>query len=298
MRNPIRLNRSAVRQSVKPAPADPNGRIPGERFTVFFVMTGAVSAILLAFGFDFGNVWALAARLGVPERVQPLTAPAVTISYLALMVGQQYLALRGWSHRELLKPRLWLLLIGAMTYALNCGDAFLADAYGEAAFDAVMPTLLLMWGELAPWMMRQVHAARERATVILGALEPTVEQPVVDDLGRMVEELQAELWAKEVESEARSVKRRGRRSETPLRPTCREFVWAWLDAGKTYEDHPAAAWHKELVAEMEEAAPTIVRCRQLMREEFWKIEGQWLAAKHAEENADEVIERIEEALAS
>ncbi|MFD6934619.1 hypothetical protein ACFWAP_00490 [Streptomyces goshikiensis] len=298
MRNPIRLNRSAVRQSVKPAPVDPNGRIPGERFTVAFVMTGAVSAILLAFGFDFGNVWALAARLGVPERVQPLTAPAVTISYLALMVGQQYLALRGWSHRELLKPRLWLLLIGAMTYALNCGDAYLAGAYGEAAFDAVMPTLLLMWGELAPWIMRQVHTARERATTALGALEPTGEQSAGDDLSQMVEELRAELWAREVEDEARSLKRRGKRPETPLRPSCREFVWAWLDQGKTYEDRPAAAWHKELVEQMGESAPTVVRCRQLMRDEFGKIEGQWLAAKHAEENADEVIERIEEALAS
>ncbi|MFK0015775.1 hypothetical protein [Streptomyces sp. NPDC091027] len=278
--------------------AAPDGRIPGERFTVYFVMTGAVAAILLAFGFDFGNVWALAARLGVPAEVQPLTAPAVTISYLALMVGQQYLALRGWSHRELLKPRIWLLLIGIMTYALNCGDAFLAGAYGEAAFDAVMPTLLLMWGELAPWMMRQVHMARER---VGGAVEVVPAAPEggasVGDVQRMVEELLAELWARDVEEEVRAAKSRGKR-ESRLRPTAREFIWGWLDKGKTYDDHPAAAWHKELVAQMgEDDAPTNVRCRQIMREEFPKIQEKWQAAQEAKANADERIEQIEETLA-
>ncbi|MEU0213586.1 hypothetical protein ABZ281_00200 [Streptomyces sp. NPDC006265] len=296
MRNPIRRKWAAASKPTKPA-ADHTGRIPGERFTVYFVMTGAVAAILLAFGFDFGNVWALADRLGVPAEVQPLTAPAVTISYLALMVGQQYLALRGWTHRELLKPRLWLLLIGVMTYALNCGDALLGGAYGEAAFDAVMPTLLLMWGELAPWMMRQVHTARERAAAVLGPTVPAAPEGgiSVDDLQRMVEELQGELWAKDFEQGPRS--KRGRR-ESKLRPTAREFIWKWLDDGKTYENHPAAAWHKALVAEMgEEDSPTVERCRQIMRDEFPKVQEKWVATQDAKAHADERFEEIEESLA-
>ncbi|ORT58192.1 hypothetical protein [Streptomyces sp. CB03238] len=283
MRNPIRKRRPK-------APIDHNARIPGERFTVAFVMTGAVAAILLAFAFDFGNVWALAARLGVPAEVQPLTAPAVTISYLALMVGQQYLALRGWTNRELRKPRLWLLLIGVMTYALNCGDAFMREAYGEAAFDAVMPTLLLMWGELAPWLMRQVHTARERAAEVA---EPAIEGDRVDGIERTLEELLAEFMAQDVAQEARASKPRGRR-ESRLRPTAREFIWKWLDDGKSYDDHPAAAWHKALVTEMGEGeVPTVERCRQIMREEFPKIKEKWEAAQKAKLEADERIEQME-----
>ncbi|MET9119974.1 hypothetical protein [Streptomyces sp. NPDC004528] len=299
MSNRIWRRDKAATEQVK----DPNARIAGELFTVVFVMTGAVIAILLAFGFDFGNVWALAARLGVPSKVQWLTAPAVTITYLSLMVGQQYLSLRGWTNRELRKPRLWLLLIGVMTYALNCGDAAIRGAIGEAAFDAVMPTLLLMWGELAPWMMRQVHEARQRAADAM-AEEPVVQvveqKPAttedgltIDNLQQMIEELQGDAWAQELEAEmaAERKPRRGRK-ETPLRPTAREFIWKWLSDGRVYKDKPAAAWFKELVAEMGEDAPTIERCRQIMRDEYPVIEKQWEQAKDAEDNVDAVFDEM------
>ncbi|MFL4491772.1 hypothetical protein ACJ6WD_11025 [Streptomyces sp. VTCC 41912] len=286
MKNPIRR---------RPKPyAKQQERIPGERFTIYFVMTMTVAVILLAFLFDFGNVWALAARLGVPDHVQALVAPAVSFSYLGLMVGQQYLGLRGWSDAELRRPRIWLGLMGVMTYGLNCADAFMRHAYGEALFDAVMPTLLLIWGEIGPWLMRQVHIARtEHAEAQTGTL-PAVDDNRVDHLARTVEELLAEFMAKDVEQGAR---KKGGRRESRLRPTARQFIKQWLASGKTYDDHPAAAWHKVLVAEMGEGdAPTVVRCRQIMRDEFPAIEAEWKAVKTDKGSVDERIDEMEEAL--
>ncbi|MEW1675582.1 hypothetical protein AB0O47_20410 [Streptomyces noursei] len=286
MKNPIRR---------RPKPyAKQQERIPGERFTIYFVMTMTVAVILLAFLFDFGNVWALAARLGVPDHVQALVAPAVSFSYLGLMVGQQYLGLRGWSDAELRRPRIWLGLMGVMTYGLNCADAFMRHAYGEALFDAVMPTLLLIWGEIGPWLMRQVHIARtEHAEAQTGTL-PAVDDNRVDHLARTVEELLAEFMAKDVEQGAR---KKGGRRESRLRPTARQFIKQWLASGKTYDDHPAAAWHKVLVAEMGAGdAPTVVRCRQIMRDEFPAIEAEWKAVKTDKGSVDERIDEMEEAL--
>ncbi|MCZ0981882.1 hypothetical protein O1L60_31220 [Streptomyces diastatochromogenes] len=289
-----------IRHRPKPETRTQN-RVPGERFTVYFVMTMAVLVILLAFLFDFGNVWALAARLGVPEPVQPLVAPAVSLSYLGLMVGQQYLGLRGWSDRELVCPRVWLILMGIMTYGLNCADAFMRGAVGEGLFDMVMPTLLLIWGEIGPWIMRQVHFARteyaDAQAAEPAAAEADAQEELrseVEELHRKFEELLAEAWARDLE-QGDQPKSRGRR-QSPLRPTAREFVWLWLNDGKTYSDHPAAAWHKALVAQMGEDAPTIERCRQIMREEFDKIEKLWGQAKKNSENVDEQIKGMEEAL--
>ncbi|MFC8428496.1 hypothetical protein [Streptomyces sp. NPDC057253] len=286
MKNPIRH---------RPKPgATKQDRVPGERFTVYFVMTMTVAAILLAFLFDFGNVWALAARLGVPEHVQALVAPAVSLSYLGLMVGQQYLGLRGWSDAELRRPRIWLGLMGVMTYGLNCADAFMRHAYGEGLFDAVMPTLLLIWGEIGPWLMRQVHFARTEYADSQTAPQQVVEDGRVDDLERTVEELLAEFMAKDVEQGAG---KKGGRRESKLRPTAREFIKQWLASGKTYDDHPAAAWHKALVAEMgQDKAPTVVRCRQIMRDEFPVIEAEWKAAKTDKGSVDERIGEMEKAL--
>ncbi|WP_063728957.1 hypothetical protein [Streptomyces sp. RTd22] len=311
MENPIRR---------RPKPeAKQQERVPGERFTVYFVMTMTVAAILLAFLFDFGNVWALAARLGVPEHVQALVAPAVSLSYLGLMVGQQYLGLRGWSDAELRRPRIWLGLMGVMTYGLNCADAFMRGAIGEGLFDMVMPTLLLIWGEIGPWLMRQVHFARTEFHETPAAESPAAAEPdpQLDELGREVErmrqellakdaehaetvetltqaieELRGEMWAKDYE-EPEEDRKAGRRPESPLRPTCREFVWNWLEAGKTYADWPAAAWHKELVVNMGAEAPTVEWCRALMRDEFPAIEEQWQAAQKAKAEADQRIEQME-----
>jgi hypothetical protein len=288
MQNPIRRRPKPEPETKKQA------RVPGERFTVYFVMTMTVSAILLAFLFDFGNVWALAARLGVPEHVQALVAPAVSLSYLGLMVGQQYLGLRGWSDAELRRPRIWLGLMGVMTYGLNCADAFMRRAYGEGLFDAVMPTLLLIWGEIGPWLMRQVHFARTEYADTQAAPQPAAEDNRVEDLERTVEELLAEFMAKDFEQ---GIRKKGGRRESKLRPTAREFIKQWLSSGKTYDDHPAAAWHKALVAEMgEDDAPTVVRCRQIMRDEFPVIEASWKAAKTDKDNVDEQIDEMEEAL--
>ncbi|MGD6750316.1 hypothetical protein [Streptomyces sp. BH105] len=285
------------------AEAEKPERVPGERFTVYFVMTMTVAAILLAFLFDFGNVWALAGQLGVPADVQALVAPAVSFSYLGLMVGQQYLALRGWSDRELVRPRIWLILMGVMTYGLNCAAATMRHDYGEALFDAVMPTLLLIWGEIGPWLMRQVHFAR---TEFAEAHQPATGEPDVaaaplqqeiDELRQALEEIVAEAWARDFERDSRTAKKPGRR-QSELRPVARRFIWKWKDNGKEYDDHPAAAWHKELVADMGDQAPTIERCRQIMREEFDKIEALWGQKGQGVVDVDKAIEEMEQALAA
>jgi hypothetical protein len=172
-------------------------------------------------------------------------------------------------------------------------------AYGEGLFDAVMPTLLLIWGEIGPWLMRQVHFARTEYVETQAAPQPATDEEGgrVDDLQRQVEELLGEFWARDVEQDSRP-KPRGRR-ESKLRPTAREFIWGWLKSGKTYDDHPAAAWHKALVVEMgEKESPTVERCRQIMRDEFPKIEEKWLVAQDATDNAEEQIERMEAALSA
>ncbi|MGW1157653.1 DUF2637 domain-containing protein [Streptomyces sp. NPDC002519] len=80
------------------------------------VVMGIIAA--LAFVFSFGNVWALALRLGVPAPIAPLIAPVVDLSVVGLLV-----ALR----------------------------------YGRAAVDAVAPVLLLGWGAVGPQLLRSFH---------------------------------------------------------------------------------------------------------------------------------------------
>ncbi len=60
--------------------------------TVIVVM-GVIAC--LAFVFSFGNVWALALRLGVPGPIAPLIAPMVDLSVTGLLVALWYLSLRA-----------------------------------------------------------------------------------------------------------------------------------------------------------------------------------------------------------
>ncbi|MDH6213143.1 SpdA protein [Streptomyces pseudovenezuelae] len=121
---------------------------------------GAVVGLTFLFG--FGNVWALAARLGVPALVAPLVAPAVDLSVLGLLLGIHYLALQGAPPAQLRPARRLLVLSSVMTLALNVTDPLLSGQPGKAAFDAVGPLLLIGWAEVGPGLLQAMNAVRER----------------------------------------------------------------------------------------------------------------------------------------
>lgn len=113
---------------------------------------------LLAFVFSFGNVWALALRLGVPRPVAPLIAPMVDLSVIGLLVGLRLLSLRGVPQEELTAATRLMHLCGLLTLALNVAEPLVAGHYGRAAVDAVAPLLLLGWGQVGPQFLRHFHA--------------------------------------------------------------------------------------------------------------------------------------------
>ncbi|WP_405016960.1 DUF2637 domain-containing protein [Kitasatospora sp. NBC_00070] len=113
---------------------------------------------LLAFVFSFGNVWALALRLGVPHPVAPLIAPMVDLSVIGLLVGLRSLSLRGVPQEELTAATRLMHLCGLLTLALNVAEPLAAGHYGRAAVDAVAPLLLLGWGQVGPQFLRHFHA--------------------------------------------------------------------------------------------------------------------------------------------
>ncbi|MFJ2816849.1 SpdA protein [Streptomyces sp. NPDC087294] len=113
---------------------------------------------LLAFVFSFGNVWALALRLGVPHPVAPLTAPMVDLSVIGLLVGLRLLSLSGVPQQELTAATRLMHLCGLLTLALNVAEPLVAGHYGRAAVDAVAPLLLLGWSQVGPQFLRHFHA--------------------------------------------------------------------------------------------------------------------------------------------
>ncbi|MFD5542733.1 SpdA protein [Streptomyces sp. NPDC127079] len=116
----------------------------------------------LTFLFGFGNVWALAVRLGVPTLVAPLVAPAVDLSVLGLLLGIRYLALQGAPSEQLRPARRLLILSSVMTLALNVTDPLLSGQTGKAAFDAVGPLLLIGWAEVGPGLLQAMSATGGR----------------------------------------------------------------------------------------------------------------------------------------
>ncbi|MDH6125516.1 DUF2637 domain-containing protein [Kitasatospora sp. GP82] len=152
---------------------------------------------LLAFVFSFGNVWALALRLGVPHPVAPLIAPMVDLSVIGLLVGLRLLSLRGVPQEELTAATRLMHLCGLLTLALNVAEPLVAKHYGRAAVDAVAPLLLLGWGQVGPQFLRHFHAlsapnpaeapvlvpAMERLADPLASLDPTPEPILVRPSG-------------------------------------------------------------------------------------------------------------------
>lgn len=119
------------------------------------VVMGIIAA--LAFVFSFGNVWALALRLGVPGPVAPLIAPMVDLSVVGLLVALRYLSLRGVPAAQMRSATRLMHISGLLTLALNIAEPLAAGHYGRAAVDAVAPLLLLGWGAVGPQLLRAFH---------------------------------------------------------------------------------------------------------------------------------------------
>ncbi|WP_326617521.1 DUF2637 domain-containing protein [Streptomyces anulatus] len=136
-------------------------RITQRTVTVVMVIIAA-----LAFFFSFGNVWALALRLGVPAPIAPLIAPMVDLSVVGLLVALRYLSLRGVPPEQMKAATRLMHFSGLLTLALNIAEPIVAGHYGRAAVDAVAPLLLLGWGAVGPQLLRSFH------TVATDAADP------------------------------------------------------------------------------------------------------------------------------
>ncbi|MEN8655804.1 DUF2637 domain-containing protein [Streptomyces sp. 21So2-11] len=144
-------------------------RITQRTVTVVMVVIAA-----LAFVFSFGNVWALALRLGVPGPIAPLIAPMVDLSVVGLLVALRYLSLRGVPPEEMKAATRLMHVSGLLTLALNIAEPIAAGHYGRAAVDAVAPLLLLGWGTVGPGLLRHFHAVARTNTAPAPAPAPVV----------------------------------------------------------------------------------------------------------------------------
>ncbi|MEV6795927.1 DUF2637 domain-containing protein [Streptomyces sp. NPDC051320] len=148
-----------------------------ERFTRRTVTVVMAVIAALAFVFSFGNVWALALRLGVPHPIAPLIAPMVDLSVVGLLVALRFLALRGVSKAELRAGTRLLHLCGLLTLALNTAEPLLTGRYGRACLDTVAPLLLLGWGHVGPAFLAQFHTPA-RPTPCLEAAPTPISEPM------------------------------------------------------------------------------------------------------------------------
>ncbi|MEU6402201.1 DUF2637 domain-containing protein [Streptomyces sp. NPDC046985] len=141
-----------------------------ERFTRRTVTVVMAVIAALAFVFSFGNVWALALRLGVPHLIAPLVAPMVDLSVVGLLVALRFLALHSVPENEVKAGTRLLHLCGLLTLALNTVEPLLTGRYGRACLDTVAPLLLLGWGRVGPSFLAQFHTLTQRPLKV--ATEP------------------------------------------------------------------------------------------------------------------------------
>ncbi|MES9504855.1 DUF2637 domain-containing protein [Streptomyces sp. NPDC000609] len=151
-----------------------------ERFTRRTVTVVMAVIAALAFVFSFGNVWALALRLGVPHPIAPLIAPMVDLSVVGLLVALRFLALRGVPKAELKAGTRLLHLCGLLTLALNTAEPLLAGRYGRACLDTVAPLLLLGWGHVGPALLAQFHTQTRTAQNLEATAATLAADPVPD----------------------------------------------------------------------------------------------------------------------
>lgn len=143
-----------------------------DRITQRTVTVVMVIIALLAFVFSFGNVWALALRLGVPAPIAPLIAPMVDLSVVGLLVALRYLSLRGVPPEQMKAATRLMHFSGLLTLALNVAEPIVAGHYGRAAVDAVAPLLLLGWGAVGPQLLRSFHTVAVNAADPASAVDP------------------------------------------------------------------------------------------------------------------------------
>ncbi|MGW0819702.1 DUF2637 domain-containing protein [Streptomyces sp. NPDC002845] len=149
-----------------------------ERFTRRTVTVVMAVIAVLAFVFSFGNVWALALRLGVPRPIAPLIAPMVDLSVVGLLVALRFLALRGVPKAELKAGTRLLHLCGLLTLALNTAEPLLTGRYGRACLDTVAPLLLLGWGHVGPTFLAHFHTAAHREDTTATITPAPLAEPV------------------------------------------------------------------------------------------------------------------------
>ncbi|MEV7178264.1 DUF2637 domain-containing protein [Kitasatospora sp. NPDC093679] len=158
-----------------PGPADTSAFT---RHTITAVM--AVIAAL-AFVFSFGNIWALALRLGIPRPIAPLIGPMVDLSVVGLLVALYHLTLKGTDPAHLAPARRLMHLCGALTLALNIAEPIVADHWGRAALDAVAPTLLLGWGAVGPALLSHLHTPPAPAEIGLLSVNTNLMTGITDN---------------------------------------------------------------------------------------------------------------------
>ncbi len=162
----------------------------------------------LSYSFGFQNAWQLGRELGVPKWAAPVVAPGVDLSVTVLIIAIQFIRSNGVTDR-LVGPRILLGFAGAATFALNAAQPISEHLYRRAAFDSVMPTLLIMWAEVAPALLTQLYAG------------PTVPQEkddartVLDEIGPLAALLKRarEVDTAHRESHGRGVTRDGLRAQ-------------------------------------------------------------------------------------
>ncbi|UQX03673.1 DUF2637 domain-containing protein [Streptomyces sp. RerS4] len=149
-----------------------------ERFTRRTVTVVMAVIAVLAFVFSFGNVWALALRLGVPRPVAPLIAPMVDLSVVGLLVALRFLALSGVPKAELKAGTRLLHLCGLLTLALNTAEPLLTGRYGRACLDTVAPLLLLGWGHVGPAFLAHFHTTAHPEAITATTAPAPIAEPV------------------------------------------------------------------------------------------------------------------------
>ncbi|MEV5987139.1 DUF2637 domain-containing protein [Streptomyces sp. NPDC052051] len=142
-----------------------------DRITQRTITAVMIVIAALAFVFSFGNVWALALRLGVPAPIAPLIAPMVDLSVVGLLVALRFLSLRGVPAEQMKAANRLMHVSGLLTLALNVAEPVVAEHYGRAAVDAVAPLLLLGWGAVGPQLLRSFHTVADSTAVPATAAE-------------------------------------------------------------------------------------------------------------------------------
>lgn len=140
--------------------------------TVVFTIAG------LTFAFGFGNGYAVGLMLGVPGWIAPLVAPAVDLSVVALLASLQYLRAQGVTG-TLVGPRVLLGFSGLATLAMNTAHPILIGDYGQAAFYAVAPLLLIGWSEVGPNLLVSLHGTVPRPSPVVPDARPVVPPELV-----------------------------------------------------------------------------------------------------------------------